>query len=180
MNQVKTREKEYLTGKNKRTSNFDQRRKGFKPNKSFRNNSQNFPKNNYQVTYFKGKTQQNITAPKGRDMPNNYVKNNEHKEPVKCWECQGPHHSKYCRNIKGNFSNVHTIQEEETVVDVENEMPRINAALENQQTDHQTSMVEVQGMIQNQSISFLIDPGPQFKLCVTQHSGKMQIIFEKV
>ena len=62
-------------------------------------------------------------------------------------------------NRKGNFSNVHTIQEEETVGDVANEMPRINASLENRQVDHQTSMVEVQGMIQNQSISILIDPG---------------------
>ena len=42
--------------------------------------------------------------------------------------------------------------------DVANEMPRINAALENQQEDHQTSMVEVQHMIQNQSISILIEP----------------------
>ena len=50
--------------KNKRTSNFEQRRKGFKPNKSFGNNSRNFSKNNYQGTYFKGKTQQNFTIPK--------------------------------------------------------------------------------------------------------------------
>ena len=40
-----------------------------------------------------------------------------------------------------------------------NEMHRINAALENQQTYHQTSMVEVQGMIQNFSVSILIDQG---------------------
>ena len=60
---------------------------------------------------------------------------------------------------KGNFSNVHTIHEEETVGDVENEMPRINATLENRQRDHHTSMVEVQGMIQNQSVSILINPG---------------------
>ena len=60
--------------KNKRRSNFEQRRKGLKPNKTFRNNSWNFSKNNYQGTYFKGKKQKNITAPKGRDMPNNYVK----------------------------------------------------------------------------------------------------------
>ena len=65
--------------KNKRASNFDQKRKGFKSNKSFRNNSRNFSKNNYQGTDFKGKTRQNITTPKGRDMSNNYVKNNEHK-----------------------------------------------------------------------------------------------------
>ena len=65
--------------KNKRSSKFEHRRKGFNPNKIFGNNSQNLPKNNYQGTDFKGKTQQNITIPKGRDMPNNYVKNNEQK-----------------------------------------------------------------------------------------------------
>ena len=54
---------------------------------------------------------------------------------------------------------MHTIQEEEKFGDVENEIPKINATLENQQTDHQTSMVEVQGMIQNQSVSILIDLG---------------------
>ena len=70
--------------KNKRTSNFDQKRKGFKSNTSFGNNSWNFSKNNYQGADFKNETQKNTTTLKGRDMPNNYVKNNEHKEPVKC------------------------------------------------------------------------------------------------
>ena len=37
-------------------------------------------------------------------------------------------------------------------------MPRINATLENRQVDHQTSMVEVQGMIQNRYVSIPIDP----------------------
>ena len=37
-------------------------------------------------------------------------------------------------------------------------MPRICVALENRQADHQTSMVEVEGMITNQPISVLIDP----------------------
>ena len=83
--------------KNKRTSNFEQKRKGFKSNKCFGNNSQNFSKNNYEGAYFKNKTQQNTTAPKGIDMPNNYVKNNKHKKPIKCWECQGPHYVKYCQ-----------------------------------------------------------------------------------
>ena len=109
--------------KNKRTCNFDQKRKGFKSNKSFGNNSRNFSMNNYQGTYFKSKTQKNNTTPKGRDMSNNYVKNNEHKEPIKCWECQGLHYAKYYLNRKGNFNNVHIIQEEETIGDVTNEMP---------------------------------------------------------
>ena len=54
---------------------------------------------------------------------------------------------------------MHTIQEEEAIGDVANEMPRINASLENRQTEHQNSMVEVQGMIQNHIVSILIDPG---------------------
>ena len=70
-------------------------------------------------------------------MPNNYVKNNEQREHVKCWECQGPHYAKHSSNRRRNFNNVHTIQEEKTVGDIENEMPRINVALENQQVDHQ-------------------------------------------
>ena len=64
-------------------------------------------------------------------MPNNYVKNNEHKEHIKCWECQEQHYQKYYPSKNENFSNVHTIQEEETIGDVENEMPIINATLEN-------------------------------------------------
>ena len=54
---------------------------------------------------------------------------------------------------------MHTIQEEAIVGDVANEMPRINAALENRQADHQTSMVEIQGVIHNKLVSILIDEG---------------------
>ena len=43
---------------------------------------------------------------------------------------------------------MHTIQEEKKIGDVVNKMPKINAVLVNQQADHETSMVEVQGMIQ--------------------------------
>ena len=38
-------------------------------------------------------------------------------------------------------------------------MPRIYASLENWQAEHQTSMVEIEGMTNNQPISILIDPG---------------------
>ena len=75
------------------------------------------------------------------------------------WECQGQHYPKDYPNRKRNSSNVHTIQEEATVGNVTNAMPRINAALENQQADHQTSMVEIEGMLLNKPISILIDPG---------------------
>ena len=41
---------------------------------------------------------------------------------------------------------------------LERTMPRINAALENRQADYQTSMVEVEGKINQTPISILIDP----------------------
>ena len=69
--------------KSKITSNFEQRRKGLKPNRSFRNNSQNYSKNIYQGTYFKSNTQQNFTAAKNKHLSNNHGKNNEQRELVK-------------------------------------------------------------------------------------------------
>ena len=45
-----------------------------------------------------------------------------------------------------------------TVGDLVRTMPRINAALENQQADYQTSMVEVEGKINQAPIAILIDP----------------------
>jgi hypothetical protein len=38
-------------------------------------------------------------------------------------------------------------------------MPRINAVLDNRQAEHQVSMVEIEGMLQNHPVSILIDPG---------------------
>ena len=46
-----------------------------------------------------------------------------------------------------------------TVGDLSRAMPRINGALENRQVDYQTSMVEVEGMINQIPISILTDPG---------------------
>ena len=112
-------------------------------------------------------------------MPNNYVKNNEHKEHVKCQECQEPHYVKECLNRRRNYNNVHTIQEEKIVGDVENEMPRIIESLENREDDHQTSMVEVQGMIQNHLVSILIDPGSSLSYVSPSITEKCNLSLKK-
>jgi len=79
------------------------------------------------------------------------------KETVKCWECGGSHYYKYCP-LRGN-NNVKTIQEATTVGEQARSTPKNNASLENRQVDHQTSIVEIEGMIHNQPIIVLIDPG---------------------
>ena len=65
--QIKKRES-LLNWKTKKTSHFDQKRRGFKSNTSFGSKSHNFSKNNYQRTDFKNKAPQNTTTPKGRDI----------------------------------------------------------------------------------------------------------------
>ena len=46
-----------------------------------------------------------------------------------------------------------------TFGDLARTMPKINAALENRQEDYQTSMVKVEGKLNQTTISILIDPG---------------------
>ena len=53
---------------------------------------------------------------------------------------------------------VYNIQEVETVGQVARVVPRIYAALEDRQEDHQSTVVEVAGKIVEQSVSILIDP----------------------
>ena len=53
----------------------------------------------------------------------------------------------------------YNIQEAETVGQVVRAVPRIYAALEDRQVDHQSAIVEVAGKIVEQSVSILINHG---------------------
>ena len=53
----------------------------------------------------------------------------------------------------------YNVQEAETVGQVARAIPRIYAALEDRQADHQSAVVEIAGKIVEQSVSILIDPG---------------------
>ena len=78
--------------KAKRYNNFKHKNKGFTSNCNFGNNNTcNFPNNNFQGNKFN--SQSNPNGPRNKEPANNhsnYIKNNEHKEPVKCWDCNGP------------------------------------------------------------------------------------------
>ena len=58
-------------------------------------------------------------------------------------------------------------------------MPRINAALENRQAEYQTSMVEVEGMINQTPIAILIDLGASLNYISPKMVEKCKFPVEK-
>eukprot|EP00253_Pinus_taeda_P029286 PITA_29286 len=80
------------------------------------------------------------------------------RPPVQCWACGGPHYIKNCPQRKGT-EQLSQIHEASTVGEVGRSIPRINAALEDQQAEYQPTMVEFEGKISNLIITVLIDPG---------------------
>ena len=81
--------------------------------------------------------------------------------------------------MKKTVSNIHTIQEEMTVGDLARTMPKINVALENRQANYQTSMVEVEGNINQIPISILIDPGASLSYISPNLVEKCKLPVEK-
>ena len=71
-------------------NNFESRKKNFTPNRNFgHNNLHNIPHRKFQGSNSKGNPQKNPTVTRNekfRNNHNNYVKNNEREEPIKCWE----------------------------------------------------------------------------------------------
>jgi len=53
----------------------------------------------------------------------------------------------------------HNMQEYDTVEIAARGMPKIYVVLDHRQIDHQSNMIEVEGMINNQSISIFFDSG---------------------
>jgi hypothetical protein len=80
-------------------------------------------------------------------------------EPLKCWGCGEEHILRDCPHRQQNSQRIYNIQEATTVNDVARSVPEIYAALDNNQANHQASVVEIEGMISNHLVSILIDPG---------------------
>src|SRR5713226_2014168 len=83
----------------------------------------------------------------------------QNRGPLQCWKCGGPHMRRNCPLENESAIPAYNIQEAETVGQVARAVPRIYAALEDRQADHQSIVVEVVGKIVEQSVSILIDPG---------------------
>ena len=61
--------------------------------------------------------------------------------------------------MTGASNTVHSIQEESTVGEIGRSFHCINAALEDRQANHQSTIVEIEGIVLNHAISVLIDLG---------------------
>ena len=66
-----------------------------------------------------------------------------------------------------------------TVGELARSMPRINASLENRQAKYQTSMVEVEGMINQTLVTILIDPGASLSYIAPQIVEKCKLSVDK-
>ena len=71
------------------------------------------------------------------------------------------------------------MQEEMTIGNLARTMPKINAALENLQAGYQTSMVEVEGKINQIPISILIDQGASLSYISPNLAEKCKLQVEK-
>jgi hypothetical protein len=79
--------------------------------------------------------------------------------PIQCWGCKGDHKCRDCPHKSEKVRVVHNVQQGETVKDMGKNVPRIYASLDNNQVEFQSHMIEVEGMINNQTIAILIDSG---------------------
>jgi hypothetical protein len=77
--------------------------------------------------------------------------------PIRCWGCKGDHMFRDCPHKGEKMRIIHNVQQAETVEDMGINVPRIYAALDKKKAEYQSHMIEVEGMINNQTIAILID-----------------------
>ena len=80
------------------------------------------------------------------------------KPPLQCWGCGEAQYYKNCPQRARN-DTIANLQEASIIGDVAQNIPRINATLEDRQVDYQPIMIELEGKLLSQSVSILIDAG---------------------
>jgi hypothetical protein len=79
--------------------------------------------------------------------------------PIQCWGCKGDHMFRYCPHRGEKVRSVHNVQQAKTVANMDRNVPRIYVALDNKKAEYQSHVIEVEGMINNQTIAILIYSG---------------------
>jgi hypothetical protein len=84
---------------------------------------------------------------------------NPRKPPIQCLGCKGNHMFRDSPHKGEKVRIVHNVQQDEKVKDMGINVPGIYVALDNKKGRYQSHMIEVEGMINNKTITILIDPG---------------------
>ena len=118
-------------------------------------------KKGFKTPFFINKSQANKQGHATQNEQNNADSfgKSPRQQPVQCWGCEGNHLYRDFPHKGERMRIIHNIQKAKTVEDMGGNMPRIYVALDNKQEQYQSLMVEVEGKIDNQPISFLIDFG---------------------
>ena len=82
--------------------------------------------------------------------------------PIKCWRFVGDHYLSIFHQKKNKDSKVYNSKDAYTVGDATCNIPRIYEYLENFQANHQSSMIKIEGKINNLPVSILIDSEATF------------------
>ena len=71
--------------------------------------------------------------------------------------------------------DIHHQREDSTVGEIGKSFHRINATIEVCQADHQSTIVEIEGIIYNQNLSILIDPGATLSYITPKMMERFQL-----
>jgi hypothetical protein len=85
------------------------------------------------------------------------VGQNSWKQPIQCWGCCRNHMHRYFPQRGDKERTRHSVQQAATMEDTCRNVPRIYAMLDNKKVEFQSHMIEVEGKINDQPISILID-----------------------
>jgi hypothetical protein len=77
--------------------------------------------------------------------------------PIQCWYCKGDHMFKDCRHRGEKVRSIYIVQQAEIVEYMGINVPRIYASLDKKKEKYHTHMIEVEGMIHNQTMVILTD-----------------------
>ena len=134
--------------KDKKKDQMNQRKKGYQPT-PYRNAAKSFPRKNFHSNHLNAQgsgKRVNLGTKKFGDNSS---------EPLKFWECGEAHLRRNCPClISINKTSVHNLQEALMVGDVGRILDQINVAIDGRQDDHQSSVVEIEGKINNTQIFF--------------------------
>lgn len=106
-------------------------------------------------------------------------RNIKEREPLKCWGCGELHLMRDCPYHHSSVQNIQAIYEETTVNGVAQNIPIVSTGMEDQHTDHQSTMMDIEGTILNQYVSILIGLGDSLSYISTKIMDKCELETKK-